>query len=123
MITAKTHKCKENGRHAAMLEIPERVYGEYQVKLEKATVKSHETIMLTTDRGVPLRQYDPKLIRTLSRFEGVRTPRNEWNRRLRTKIVLEQTSRTSTSKRKEENQDITRVARTRRRGYMFPSYT
>ena len=85
-----------------MLEIPERVYGEYQVKLEKATVKSHETIMLTTDRGVPLRQYDPKLIRTLSRFKGVRTPRNEWNRRLRTKIALEQTSRTSTSKREEE---------------------
>ena len=77
----------------------------------------------STDRGVPLRQYDPKLIRARSRFEGVTTPRNEWNRRLRTKIVLEQTSRTSTSKRKEENQDITRVARTRRRGYMFPSYT
>ena len=113
MITEKTHKCKENGRHAAMLEIPERVYGEYQVKLEKATVKSHETIMLTTDRGVPLRQYDPKLIRTLSRFKGVRTPRNEWNRRLRTKTALEQTSGTSTSKREEENQGITRVARTR----------
>ena len=76
-----------------------------------------------TDRGVPLRQCDPKLVRARSRFEGVTTPRNEWNRRLRTKIVLEQTSRTSTSKRKEENQDITRVARTRRRGYMFPSYT
>ena len=42
-----THKCKEDIRHAAMLEILERVYGECQVKLEKATVKSHETIMLT----------------------------------------------------------------------------
>ena len=60
-----------------MLELPERVYGECQVKRRNATVKSHETIMLTTDRGVPLRQYDPKLIRARSRFEGVSTPRNE----------------------------------------------
>ena len=52
-----------------------------------------------TDRGAPLRQYDPKLMRARSRFEGVRTPRNDWNRRLRTKTSLEQTSRTSTSKR------------------------
>ena len=52
-----------------------------------------------TDRGAPLRQYDPKLMRTRSRFEGVNTPRNEWNRRLRTKTSLKQTSRTSTSKR------------------------
>ena len=47
MITEKTHKCKENGRHAAMLEIPERVYEECQDKLKKATVKSHQTILLT----------------------------------------------------------------------------
>ena len=47
----KTHKCKENGRHAAMLKIPERVYEECQVKLENATVKSHETIMLTLPIG------------------------------------------------------------------------
>ena len=46
-----THKCKEDIRHAAMLEILERVYGECQVKLEKATVKSHETIMLTLPIG------------------------------------------------------------------------
>ena len=45
------------------------------------------------DRGAPLRQYDPKLMRARSRFEGVSTPRNEWNRRLRTKTSLEQTSR------------------------------
>ena len=51
MITEKTHKCKENGRHAAMLEKPERVYEECQVKLEKATVKSNETIMLTPPIG------------------------------------------------------------------------
>ena len=51
MITEKTHKCKENGRHAAMLEIPERVYEECQVKLKKATVKSHKTIMLTLPIG------------------------------------------------------------------------
>ena len=51
MITEKTHKCKENGRHAVLLEIPERVYEECQVKLEKATVKSHETIMLTLPIG------------------------------------------------------------------------
>ena len=45
MITEKPHKCKENGRHADMLEIPERVYEECQDKLKKATVKNHETIM------------------------------------------------------------------------------
>ena len=49
-----------------------------------------------------MKQYDPKLLRALSTFEGVSTPRNEWNRRLRTKAALEQTSRTSTSKREEE---------------------
>ena len=32
-------------------KIPERVYEECQVKLEKATVKSHETIMLTLPIG------------------------------------------------------------------------
>ena len=69
-----------------------------------------------THRVVPLRWYYPKRIRSRSKFEGVSTPRNEWNRRLRTKIAVEQTSRTSTSKREEGNQDITRVARTRRRG-------
>ena len=44
-----------------------------------------------TDSGAPLRQYDQKLMRARSRFEGVRTPRNDWNRRLRTKTSLEQT--------------------------------
>ena len=53
----------------------------------------------STDRGVPVRQYDPKLIRPRSRFEGVRTPTTELNGRLRTKTALEQTSRTSTSTR------------------------
>ena len=76
-----------------------------------------------TDRGAPLWQYDPKIMRARSRLEGVSTPRNEWNRRPLTKTALEQTSRTSTSKGEEENQNITRVAQTRRRGYMFPSYT
>ena len=52
-----------------------------------------------TDRGAPLWQYDPKIMRARSRFEGVSTPRNMWNRRLQTKTSLEQTSRTSTSKR------------------------
>ena len=51
MITEKTHKCKENGRHAAFLEIPQRVYEECQVKLKKATVKSRQTIMLTLPIG------------------------------------------------------------------------
>ena len=51
MITEKTHKCKESGRHAAMLEILGKVYEEGQVKLEKATVKDHETIMLTLPIG------------------------------------------------------------------------
>ena len=41
-----------------------------------------------------MRQYDPKLMRARSRFEGVRTPRNEGHRRLPTKPSLEQTSRT-----------------------------
>ena len=52
-----------------------------------------------TDRGAPLWQYDPNIMRARSRFEGVSSPRNEWNRRLQTKTSLEQTSRTSTSKR------------------------
>ena len=34
-----------------MLEIQERVYEECQIKLTKATVKSHETIMLTLPIG------------------------------------------------------------------------
>ena len=76
-----------------------------------------------TDRGVPLRQYDPKLICARSRFEGISTPRNEWNRRLRTKTDSNKHQGQVRLKREEENQDITRVARTRRRGYMFPSYT
>ena len=42
-----------------------------------------------TDRGAPLKQYDPKLMCARSRFEGERTPRNEWNRRVRTKPSLE----------------------------------
>ena len=34
MITEKKkHKCKENGRHAAMLEIPERAYEDCRVSL------------------------------------------------------------------------------------------
>ena len=101
MITEKkTHKCKENGRHAAMLEMPERAYEDCQDKLKKATVKSYQTIMLTSPiGGAPLWQYDPKIMRARSRFEGVSTPRNEWNRRLQTKTSLKQTSRTSTSKR------------------------
>ena len=117
MITKNTNKCKENGRHAAMLEIPERVYEECQDKLKKVTVESHQTIMLTLPIGrAPFRQYYPKRIRARSRFEGVSTPRNVWNRGLRTKTAVEQTSSTSTSKREEENQDITCVAQTRRRG-------
>ena len=96
----QTHKCKEDGRHAAMSEMPERVYEDCQNKLKKATMWRAQTIMLILSiGGAPLRQYDPKLMRARSRFEGVRTPRNEWNRRLQTKTSLEQTSRTSTSRR------------------------
>ena len=63
----KTHKCKENGKHAAMLETPERAYEDCQDKLEKATVK---TIMLTSPTGgAPLWQYDPKIMLARSRFE------------------------------------------------------
>ena len=78
-----------------------RVYEDCQDKLERATVKSYQTIMLTLPigGGALLKQYDPKIMRSRSRFEGVSTPRNEWDRRLQTKTSLEQTSRTSTSKR------------------------
>ena len=51
IITEKTHKCTENGRHAAMIEIPERVYDECQVKLKEVTVKSYETTRLTLRIG------------------------------------------------------------------------
>ena len=100
----QTNKGKEARTHVAMLEIPERVYEDCHVKLERATVKSHETTMVTIPiGGVPFRQYDPKLIRVRSRFEGVSTPRNEWNSLLRTKTALEQqSSRTRTFKREEE---------------------
>ena len=42
---------EEDRRHAAMLELPERAYEDCQVKLEKATVKNHEMIMLTLPIG------------------------------------------------------------------------
>ena len=100
MITENTYKCKENGRNAAMLEKPERAYEGCQDKTHKAySEELPDDNADFTDRGSSLRQYDPKLMRTRSRFEGVNTPRNEWNRRLRTKTSLKQTSRTSTSKR------------------------
>ena len=53
MITEKKkkHKRKENGRHAAMLEMPERAYEDCQDKLKKATVKSDQTVMLTVSIG------------------------------------------------------------------------
>ena len=46
-----------------MLEIRERLYEDSQVKLEKAAVKSHETIkLIIPTSGGALRQYDPTLI-------------------------------------------------------------
>ena len=55
MITAKRKKRSTNAkkmeRHAAMLEIPERAYEDCQDKLKKATVKSYQTIMLTSPTG------------------------------------------------------------------------
>ena len=55
MITAKRKKrstnAKKTERHAAMLEIPERAYEDCQDKLKKATVKSYQTIMLTSPTG------------------------------------------------------------------------
>ena len=83
-----------------MLEIPERVYDDCQNKLKKGySEELPDDNADFNDRGAPLWQYDPKIMRARSRFEGVSTPRNEWNRRLQTKTSLEQTSRTSTSKR------------------------
>ena len=74
MITEKTHKCKENRRHAATLEMPERAYEDCQDKLKKATVKSSQMIMLTLPIGGAFEAIRPKLMRARSRFEGVRTP-------------------------------------------------
>ena len=51
MITEKAQKCKENGRHAAMLETPERAYEDGQDKLKKATVEGYQTTMLTLPIG------------------------------------------------------------------------
>ena len=74
-----------------MLEMPEKACEDCQDKLKKTTMKSYQTLMLTSPiGGAPLRQYDPKLMRARSRFEGVSTPRNEWNRRLQTIPSLEQ---------------------------------
>ena len=61
MITEKTHKCKENGRHAAMLEMPDRAYEDCQHKLKKATVKSNQTIMLTSPIGGSFEAVRPKV--------------------------------------------------------------
>ena len=47
----RSTNAKKTERHAAMLEIPQRVYEECHVKLKKATVRSHETIMLTLPIG------------------------------------------------------------------------
>ena len=77
----------------------------------------------STDRGVPVRQYDPKLIRPRSRFEGVRTPTTELNGRLRTKTALEQTSRTGTYKGDKEIPRHHLRGANAKTGYKFPSYT
>ena len=77
-----------------MLEILRRLSGQTRKGYSEESPDDNAD---STDRGVPLRQYDPKLIRARSWFEGVSTPRIEWNRRLRTKTALEQASRTSTS--------------------------
>ena len=83
-----------------MLEMPERAFEDCQHKLKNATVKSYRTIMLTSPiGGGAFEAVRPTLMRAGSRFEGVSTPRNEWNRCLQTKPSLEQTSRTTTSKR------------------------
>ena len=43
-------------------------------------MKRYQTIMLTLPigGGALLKQYDPKIMRARSRFEGVSTPRNEY---------------------------------------------
>ena len=71
----------------------------------------------STDRGVPLRYYDPKLVRAWSRFEALSTPRNEGNSRLRTKTVRSSYKDDCERHRNVgKDQLITRVAQTRRRG-------
>ena len=84
-----------------MLEIPERAYEDCQGQTQKGYSEQlpDDNADFTDRGGGPLKQYYPKIMRARSRFEGVSTPRNEWNRRLQTKASLEQTSRTSTSKR------------------------
>ena len=65
MITEKTHKCKKT-EGMPLLEIPERVYEECQARLKKDySEDSRDDNADSTDRGVPLRHYDPKLIRAL----------------------------------------------------------
>ena len=109
-----------------MFKMPERVYEDCQIRPERTTVKNHERIMLTQPIGGCLfRQYVPKLIRARSRFEGVCTPRNEGNRRLRSKRCVRATSaiekyvetwgrKIKTSPTWREREDG---------GYMFPSCT
>ena len=60
-------------------------------------------------------------MRARSRFEGVSTPKNEWNRRLRTKTALEQqSSRTCTSKRDEGKKKTSPTWRERKNGVYVP---
>ena len=72
MITEKKRStnAKKTEGMPLLLEIPERAYEDCQDKLKKATVKSYQTIMLTSPTGgAPLWQYDPKIMRARSRFE------------------------------------------------------
>ena len=100
MINEKTHKCKENGRSCRYVRNTTKGLRRVSRQTQKGySEESRDDNADSTDRGAPLRQYDPKLIRARSRFEGVSTPRNKRNRRLRTNTALEQTSRASTSER------------------------
>ena len=77
----KTHKCEENRRHAATLEIPERAYEDYQDKLKKGySEELPDDNADFTDRGGAYEAVRPNInARALLVYS---TPRNEWTMHL-----------------------------------------
>ena len=62
MITEKVHRCKENGRHAAMLGMPENAYKDCQDKLKKGySEEVPDDNADFTDRGGACEAVRPKV--------------------------------------------------------------
>ena len=120
----KYNKCKDDSRHVVKLEIPVRDYKGCPTR-KGYRGESRGDNADSTDRGFPLRQHGQKSIPARSRFVGVSRPRNEGNRRLRSKAALKlQSLMTSTSKSGQERSgQHPRDANTKTEGYMFPSCT